>query len=319
MIKKIVLLFICTLFIMSAFAQESFEGSFIDVNGKKLWYHKIGQGEPLLLVPGGGAGSHHYFRPYFDELAEHFTLVYFDSYGRGHSERAKNVNEYSFTRDIDEIEALRKALKLGKINIMGQSFSGLTVQAYVSKYPESVNKVILMNPLINGDHYQQLTDRLNTLIFDMFPEIETNITNIRAKGIKSSAPEHQEAFLSHFADIFNYFYWHNSATAPQLRWDTVTFNAPLYYKLVGEDADFVVGGDVRHLDFQNTFAKTSKPALIISGRSDQVVIPREVFKFYKRVGKQAQLVFMENSGHFPWMEEKEATFEHLRKFLIGER
>ena len=164
------ILLACTAF--PASAQE--EGSFIEVNGKKLWYHKIGQGEPLLLVPGGGAGSHHYFRPNFDKLASDFTLIYFDSFGRGLSERAKNVNEYSFGRDIDEIEALRKALDLGKINILGQSFSGLTVQAYVSKYPGSVKKVILMNPLISGKHYQKLTDRLNSLIFDMPPDVRAH-------------------------------------------------------------------------------------------------------------------------------------------------
>ena len=33
-------------------------GKSVTVLGKKIWYEIEGQGEPLLLIPGGGGGSH---------------------------------------------------------------------------------------------------------------------------------------------------------------------------------------------------------------------------------------------------------------------
>ncbi|MBX7150692.1 alpha/beta hydrolase, partial [bacterium] len=256
---KFIVLIFASLFIMPNLSAQS-RGQFIKVNGKKIWYQTVGSGEPLLLVPGGGGGSHDYFYPYFSKLTDSFQVIYYDAFGRGLSERTKNLKEYTFERDVDEIEGLRKALGLGKINILGHSFSGATVQAYAVKYPNSVNKIILMDPLTTGKAYQELTDRFNQQIADLFPSIDSTVKAVRAKGLKSSHIEHQMAYLDHFENIFSFFYFfdHNQ---PPLVWDSITFNPDVYYALAGDDADFVIGGDVKNLDFTAKLKKLSNPIL----------------------------------------------------------
>ena len=44
----------------------------------------------------------------FDSLSTTNTLVYFDAFGRGKSDTAKNVTEYSLQRDIDDLEQITK-------------------------------------------------------------------------------------------------------------------------------------------------------------------------------------------------------------------
>jgi hypothetical protein len=41
------------------------DGSYVTVNGKRLWYRSEGESSPLILVPGGPGASHTYLWPDF--------------------------------------------------------------------------------------------------------------------------------------------------------------------------------------------------------------------------------------------------------------
>ena len=94
------------------------DGQYYTVNGAKLWVVTVGKGEPLMIIPGGPGSAHLSYRR-FDSLAKsNIQLIYFDAFGRGKSDTAKDVKEYSLTRDIEDIEGLRKAMHLNKINLL---------------------------------------------------------------------------------------------------------------------------------------------------------------------------------------------------------
>ena len=110
--KNCLLIVIC--FIHLALHAQTFpssftDGKFITVNGAKLWVVLVGKGEPIIIIPGGPGGNHLGYRS-FDSLANTNTIVYFDAFGRGKSDTAKDVKEYSLARDIEDLESLRIAL-----------------------------------------------------------------------------------------------------------------------------------------------------------------------------------------------------------------
>jgi proline iminopeptidase len=282
-------------------------GNFVVVNGAKLWYESEGKGEPLLLIAGGPGSSHSYFHPFFTNLADSYRVIYFDSFGRGKSDRAKSMKEYTFDRDVEDVEGLRKALKLDKINLLGHSYGGMVAQAYALKYPNSIKKLILADTLYSGEMWQTNNDNYNNEIRNQYPEVWEKVQQLRMQGFQSGTKEHQAAYQVPSGLL--YFYDASNA-------DRATFeqNNDVYYTIAGADADFLIGGDIAKLDFRTQLKNLKMPTLIIAGRFDRVSMPKYALEF-KRYAPQAQFVMFEKSGHLPFVEETAKTMDILRGFL----
>src|SRR6218665_2673695 len=105
--KKTILFALLIIIGQCTFAQvkpvDSFtDGKYVNVNGAKLWVVTVGQGDPIIFIAGGPGGAHPGLRS-FDKLADaKHQLIYFDAFGRGKSDTAKNVTEYTLARDIED-------------------------------------------------------------------------------------------------------------------------------------------------------------------------------------------------------------------------
>ncbi len=287
-------------------------GDFAIVGGARLWYESEGKGEPLLLIAGGPGLAHGYFHPHFSGLADSNRVIYFDALGRGKSDRAKRLGEYTFDRDVEEIEGLRKALKLGSINLLGHSYGGMVAQAYALKYPGSVRRLVLANTLFSGEMWQANNDSCNFAIRNQCPEVWGKLEQVRAKGYRCSAKEHQEVY---FQAPLGLVHFYNPANADTFeRAVQQDFSTEIYFAIGGEDADFHIGGDIAKLDFRNRLKDLKMPTLVIMGRYDRVSVPRYALQF-KEYAPQAQCVMFEKSGHFPFIEENAETLKVLREFL----
>ncbi|MGE5861893.1 MAG: proline iminopeptidase-family hydrolase [Ignavibacteria bacterium] len=286
------------------------DGNYVLINGSKIWYETEGTGEPVLLIPGGPGNSHTYFHPWFSDLAENYKVIYFDAFGRGKSDRAKDSTEYTFNRDVEEIELLRKALGYEKWIIIGHSYGGMVAQDYALKYPGSIEKLVLSNSLYSGEMWQANNDNCNYELKNQYPEIWEKLMKLREQGFHSSSIEHQNAYILPSGLL----YYYDASNAAKATTDSLIINTTVYYTLVGDDGDFIIGGDVAKLDFRTKLKDTKIPLLIIEGRYDRVALPRFSIKF-KDYAPQAEFVMFEKSGHNPYLEEREKYFQLLNKFF----
>jgi proline iminopeptidase len=288
-------------------------GAYANINGAKIWYEIKGSGDPIVLIPGGPGNSHLYFIPWFDELARNHKVIYFDAFGRGKSDKAKDSTEYSFKRDVEDLEGLRKALGFDKWTVLGHSYGGMVAQAYALEYPGSVNKLILSDTFYSGEMWQENDDNSNNEIKNQYPEVWANIEKLRNEGYNSGTPEHQAAY----SVPSGLLYFYDASNAAKMKNDT-GYNSQVYYTIVGYDGDFIIGGDVAKLDFRTKLKNLIMPMLIIEGRFDRVAVPRYSIK-YKDYAPQAKFVMFEKSGHNPYVEEKDKYFKLLNEFLSGSK
>ena len=314
--KKIFFSFIFLFLLSFTYAQKypsSYtDGKYVTVNGAKLWVVLVGQGEPLIIIPGGPGGSHIGYRT-FDSLAKDNEIIYFDAFGRGKSDTAKNVKEYSLERDIDDIEGLRKALHFEKLNVLGHSYGGLVAQGYALKYPEHVSHLILANTFHSYIMWQANDDNSNHEIKTNYPEVWDSLMIIREKGAVSSDPAHQELYAK-VPYGFLYAYNPENFVSRGRKPYPNSFNSKLYYQMVGKDGDFIVGNDIGNFDYRKELKNLKMPVLIYGGRYDRVAVPVMMEKF-KEYCPQAKFVMFEKSGHNPQIEQSGKLFPLIDNFL----
>jgi len=284
-------------------------GKLVTVSGAQLWYESEGKGDPIVLISGGPGDTHTVFHPFFSRLAKSNRVIYYDPFGVGRSERAKSPGEYHFSRDVDDLEGLRKALGLGAITVLGHSYGGMVAQAYALKYPESVKRLILIDTFYSGAMWQANNENANREIRNQYPEAWDKLQALRARGIRSSAPAHQELY---YGIPLGLFYFYDASKAERLPKDPS--NTDVYYAICGADADFEIGGDIAKLDFRPDLGKLKIPVLLLAGRFDRISIPAYAAAFEKLI-PGAEFVVFEKSGHFPYVEEPDATFDVMQEFL----
>ena len=91
-------------------AAHTASADMVEVNGANLFYESIGSGAPVLVMHGGLGLSHDYLRPYFDQLSATNTVVYYDHFGNGRSEKPDDYAEKNFDRLTSDAAAMMTEL-----------------------------------------------------------------------------------------------------------------------------------------------------------------------------------------------------------------
>ena len=308
----LIVIILCIAAYGQTFPDSETDGKYYKINGAKIWTVSFGKGEPLFLIAGGPGNAHSYLRR-FDSLSTTNTLIYFDGFGRGKSDTAKNVIDYSLERDIEDLEILRKALGYSSISILGHSYGGVVAQGYAIKYPSSVKHLILANSFHSYLMWQENCDNYNREIKTNYPEVWEELIRVREEGAVSSDKIHQEIYGR---VPYGFLYSYNPENFRKINRKPYpnSMNIDLYYQMVGKDGDFLVASDIGNFDFRKQLKDLSMPILIFGGRYDRVAVPWMMVK-NKMYCPQAKYVMFEYSGHQPQAEEPEATIDLIREFL----
>ena len=124
------------------------KGLFIQAAGLNTHYHEDGQGEPLVLIHGSGPGVSAWanWRLVFPILSEHYHLYAPDAVGFGDTERPEGVT-YNMDLWVKHMIGFLDAKGLKKVSIVGNSMGGGLALNLAHRYPERVNKLILMGSM----------------------------------------------------------------------------------------------------------------------------------------------------------------------------
>ncbi|MCW8960468.1 MAG: alpha/beta fold hydrolase, partial [Ignavibacteriaceae bacterium] len=167
------------------FSQQSslvykIQQGFVDANGVMIYYEEFGNGEPLMIVHGGPGASHDYFLPYLLPLARHYRLIFIDERGSGKSERLEDVKLYTVENMVEDVEAVRKALGIGKMNLLGHSYGGVLAEAYALKYQENLSHLILCSTFSSTSLMNEVFVKMKE---NMTPELRERINKMENEGL----------------------------------------------------------------------------------------------------------------------------------------
>jgi len=118
--------------------------------GITLSYTIKGFGQLLIIQAAGWGISSQYLQIGLQPLEAHFTLVYPEPRGSGGSSRPENLSDMSSADMANDIERLRQHLGLEKIDLLGHSNGGTIALDYAERYPDKVQKLLLLTHDLYG-------------------------------------------------------------------------------------------------------------------------------------------------------------------------
>jgi pimeloyl-ACP methyl ester carboxylesterase len=176
----------------------------LDVAGLEWNYITSGKGaETLVLLPGGLGAGEAWFKPIL-ALEGEWRII---------------APTYPLAQTIDQlvtgVNAILEHERIAHVHILGTSLGGFVAQAFVRKYPERVNELILANTTVPSLEFAKAVQR-RTKILAFFP------TGLIRRGSRKrigaylvAVPEDERAFWEAYFDELLALHWDKARLASQ--------------------------------------------------------------------------------------------------------
>jgi 4,5:9,10-diseco-3-hydroxy-5,9,17-trioxoandrosta-1(10),2-diene-4-oate hydrolase len=125
---------------------ENATGRFSTIDGRKLYYHDVGQGPVLLCIHGGAPGATGWgnFGRNAAELSQHFRLLIVDLPGYGRSEIPDGDSDRN-TAYARMMAGLLSALSIKRAHVLGMATGGAVAMIMAIDHPATVDRLILVS------------------------------------------------------------------------------------------------------------------------------------------------------------------------------
>lgn len=284
---------------------------YVQACGAIVYYETIGQGRPLMVLHGGPGSTHGYFLPYLLPLAAHHRLVFMDERGSGRSERLADFKGYTLDNMACDTDAVRRALGLKTVDVMGHSFGGILAQAYAIKYASNVRRLILAD---TGSSAARIDADFKLIKDSLAPALRAQIDALELKGIigadGAQLPEYRK-----LADEAEAPY-ENVGRPPQ--WDD--HGEPTGWDVLnqmwGSRSDFHIDGNLTGFDFVPALRNLQMPTLIILGDHD-LVSTATADETHAAI-RNSKLIILAHSGHMTFVDQMNAFLHDVSAFLDTE-
>ncbi len=279
----------------------------IEVPGGRVWYRSNGERHrgraPLLAIHGGPGAPHDYLLPLL-ALSGERRVVFYDQLDCGRADRPGDPSNWTVERYVDEVEAVRAALGLTELHILGNSWGGTVAAEYALRQPGGLKGLVLVGPLLNTQRW--IAD--NAEYVRALPKRAAEILQ-RSGGrgadqdreVASAVAAFNKRHLCRLEEWPEYLQTAMNAT-----------NVALYNHMWGP-AEFICTGTLEHYDATERLRDILVPTLFVCGQFDESA-PAAARQF-GRTMRNAQLAVIPDASHLAHIENPDVFFPLVRTFL----
>ena len=275
------------------------------------WYRIVGDRTdsgkfPVLVLHGGPGAAHDYLEPIGALAQAGRQVIFYDQLGCGLSDHPHDPSLWEISLFVEEVGAVRDALGLEHLHILGQSWGGMLGMEYALTQPLGLRSLIVANSPASMTQWVSEANRLREALPK---EVQATLLCHETAGTTGSAE---------YVDAVNVFYSRHVCRVDPLpeyvqrSFDQIDADPEVYHTMNGPSEFFVVG-KLKGWDIKPRLGEIKTPTLVLSGRYDEAtpVIAETV----QRGIPGAEWVLFEESSHMPHAEETARYLEVVDEFL----
>ena len=278
-----------------------------------VWTKRIGNNPKIkvLLLNGGPGATHEYFECFENFLpAEGIEFIYYDQLGCGNADNPNDTSMWDLPRYVEEVEQVRKALKLDNTNfyLLGHSWGGILAMEYATKYQNNMKGLIISNMMASCPEYGKYADEV--LAKQMNPEVLAEIMKIEANKDFSN-PRYMELLIPNFYEKHVLRFPSKDWPEPVNRSLGKT-NQSLYVTMQGP-SEFGISGKLEKWDRKADLKNVKIPTLVIGAKHD-TMDPKHMEEISKILPNGSYL-FCPKGSHMAFYDDQKTYFSGLISFL----
>ncbi len=289
----------------------SVEG-YIPFQGFKTWYKIVGTKEdpgklPLLLLHGGPGACHDYLWSLASMADTGRRVIFYDQLGCGFSSLDVSKPElWTIEIYLEEIDAVRQALGLERIHLLGQSWGGMLAMEYMIRQPQGVASLTIAS---SPASMVQWVSEANKLREQLPTEINALLLEHEAAGT-TDLP----AYLAAMTEFYNR---HVCRIVPNPDYVQRSFAKlaahPEVYNTMNGPSEFHVIGTLKNWDIIEQLGTIKIPTLVTSGKYDEAT-PLIAQTVHNGIAGSEWVLF-EKSSHTAHVEESDQYQLVLNAFI----
>ena len=257
-------------------------------DGTLLAYRSIGEGDPLICVPGGPMRDAAYLGD-LGGLSARRRLILLDLRGTGRSGTPADSASYRCDRQVGDLEALREHLGLERIELLGHSAGTNLAARYAVVHPARVSRLVLITPSLFG------------VGIPVSAETRRQVADLRRD--EPWYPAASGALARIAAGQAEDGDWDAIAPFRHGRWDEAAQHLDAEHdKQVNAAAAEVFVEGFAPEETRAALASFPAPVLVVAGEYDLNSPPAAVAE-YAALFPDATLVVQPGAGHQPWLDD----------------
>ena len=261
----------------------------------------IGHGYPLVLMHGGPGADHFTLLP-FRQLADRFTLVFYDHRCNGRSAGAP-VSSMTWENLAADAEALRQELGFGRWAVLGHSFGGMVALQYALRYPASLSHLVLVDT--GGDSWWPQHNAARLLASRGYSPDKAEPVRRWENG--EFTPQEYVPIARQIGEIYGHGSVPGQSAGDAARGQCRPKARPQEWIFAGRQL-------WKGWTVMDRLGEISAPTLVMAGRDDVLFPPEHQGQLAAGIPR-ARLQIIEHAGHVPYSERPAEVMAAVTDFI----
>ena len=263
---------------------------------------------PVLFIHGGPGSGHGYFLPTL-QLADQRAVILYDQLDAGLSDRPGDPANWTVERFVSEVDAIRAALGLKRLHIVGHSWGSTIALEYAARRPAGLESLTLGSPLISTRSWEAST---RAQLAKLPRAVQTAIETHERAGTTRD-PAYVAAMEVFYAQFLRRHPAPAYVTAYKRRPGLAS--NPIVYEAMWGPGEISATGTLRSYDGEPLLPAIAVPTLVVCGEHDEMT-PAAAAPLAARI-PDARLVVIPDAGHALPTDQPQRYVAALRTHLAS--